>query len=548
MSPMGQYLSPGVYMEEVDKGSKPIEAVGTAICSFVGFAATGPVGCPTFIASWTQFVDTFGGFLPDAYLAHSVYGFFNNGGTKCYITRLPGPEQLDIASDGRRRAAPLQITMPTATVPNASGGISQALLLRPKDDAQTGEDIRIEIGAAGGDPAPADQVKVTIQRGERREEFDNLTVGARGPRARNIDTILQRESRLVTAELGQATNLTDLLPRHGTYNLTNIPSGAGLQTIAAPALDEMKGDAAERTGVAGLEVLDDATMVCFPDIMSPRVLRRFGMDGVLALQEAMITHCSNMRDRVAIIDAPPKLDVLNRTGKIEMMKPQEIKEWRLNSPFDSSYAALYYPWLKVANPFAGMDGQPTLIEVPPSGHMAGLYARIDGTRGVHKAPANEIAQGAVGLAYQVSKNEQDILNPIGINCIRAFPGRGIRVWGARTLSSDPSWRYVNVRRLFIMVEQSIKNGTQWVVFEPNDMDLWERVKRNVSAFLTMVWRDGALFGETPEASFYVKCDAETNPVEARDLGMMTCEIGICPVKPAEFVIFRVSQWAGEAAG
>jgi phage tail sheath protein FI len=300
------------------------------------------------------------------------------------------------------------------------------------------------------------------------------------------------------------------------------------------SLDDLKGEAADRTGVNGLEVLDDCTMVCFPDIMAPRVVNKFGNDGIVALQEAVLTHCGNMKDRFAILDAP------------RGMKPQQIKEWRLKSPFDSSYGALYSPWIKIANPFATGPND-MLMEVPPSGHMAGLYARVDGVRGVHKAPGNETVQGAIGLEYQVSKNEQDVLNPIGINCIRAFPGRGIRVWGARTLSSDPSWRYINVRRLFIMVEQSIKNGTQWVVFEPNDMSLWERVKRNVSAFLTLVWRDGALFGATPDASFYVKCDAELNTVETRDLGMFICEIGICPVKPAEFVIFRVSQWSGEAA-
>lgn len=534
MSPMGQYLSPGVYMEEVDKGSKPIEAVGTAIASFVGFAAAGPIGCPTFVTSWTQFTETFGGFLSDAYLAHAVYGFFNNGGSKCYITRLPGLDQLDLATDGRR-AAP-RLTMPTLALAGASGTLSEAVRLVPKDEGQTGETITVEVGPASGDPAPTDQVKVTVRRGETREEFDNLTIGARGPRARNLDSILQRESKLVTAELSQAANLADLLPRHGVYSITNIPTGQALATAGSAelSLNDLKGNADDRTGVNGLEVLDDCTMVCFPDIMSPRVLNKYGMDGVVALQEAMITHCANMKDRFAILDAPQGL------------KPQQIKQWRLDSPFDSSYAALYYPWIKVANPFA-TGSSDMLIEVPPCGHMAGLYARVDGTRGVHKAPANEIVQGAVGLGYQVSKNEQDVLNPIGINCIRAFPGRGIRVWGARTLSSDPSWRYINVRRLFIMVEQSIKNGTQWVVFEPNDMDLWERVKRNVSAFLTMVWRDGALFGETPEASYYVKCDAETNPIEARDLGMMTCEIGICPVKPAEFVIFRVSQWSGESA-
>ncbi|HKU52533.1 MAG TPA: phage tail sheath C-terminal domain-containing protein, partial [Nitrospira sp.] len=192
----------------------------------------------------------------------------------------------------------------------------------------------------------------------------------------------------------------------------------------------------------------------------------------------------------------------------------------------------------------GKNGRTRLV--PPSGHMAGVYARTDGTRGVHKAPANEVVRGALGLEVQVTKGEHDLLNPVGVNVIRSFPGRGIRIWGGRTLSSDASWRYINVRRLFNMIEESIENGTQWVVFEPNDDFLWGRVRRDVRAFLTMVWRTGALFGATPDQAFYVKCDAETNPPEARDLGQLVVEIGISPVKPAEFVIFRVSQWNGDS--
>jgi phage tail sheath protein FI len=177
--------------------------------------------------------------------------------------------------------------------------------------------------------------------------------------------------------------------------------------------------------------------------------------------------------------------------------------------------------------------------------MAGVYARTDSTRGVHKAPANELVRACIGLGVNVTKGEHDLLNPIGVNVIRSFPGRGIRIWGARTLSSDASWRYINVRRLFNMVEESIERGTQWVVFEPNDPFLWSRVTRDVSSFLRMVWRSGALFGLAPENAFYVKCDAETNPPEARDLGQLVVEIGMAPVKPAEFVIFRISQWQPE---
>ena len=210
--------------------------------------------------------------------------------------------------------------------------------------------------------------------------------------------------------------------------------------------------------------------------------------------------------------------------------------------YDSKYAALYYPWIEVMDP---LRNQPMMI--PPSGHVAGIWCRTDSSRGVHKAPANEVVLGSNGLAFQVTQAEQGGLNQVGINCIRSFPGRGIRVWGARTLSSDPEWRYLNVRRLFNYVEKSILQGTNWVVFEPNDPKLWDSVKRTVTMFLRRVWRDGALFGRQPAQAFFVKCDEENNPPENRDAGILTVEIGIAPVEPAEFVVFRLSQLADGAA-
>ena len=301
--------------------------------------------------------------------------------------------------------------------------------------------------------------------------------------------------------------------------------------LAAPKAAEFNGDVAARTGVDGLEVLDDVTMVVVPDLMTTMPGEKLDLEMVKAVQTQMIAHCERCGDRVAILDTPPN------------MTPQEVKTWRMETTgFDSSYAAMYYPWIKVSDPATDK-----IISVPPSGYIAGVWARNDTTRGVHKAPANEVVSLAVGLDYQTTKGEQDTLNPNGVNCIRAFPGRGIRVWGARTLSSDPAWRYINVRRLYNYVEKSIENGTQWVVFEPNDRALWSRVDRDITAFLRGVWRDGALFGNTPSEAFYVKVDDELNPPESRDLGRLIIEIGMCPVKPAEFVIFRISQWAGPNA-
>jgi phage tail sheath protein FI len=333
--------------------------------------------------------------------------------------------------------------------------------------------------------------------------------------------------KFVVLEAPEEKTPADLMPRAQEQSLM-----IDKKYLPATTSSEFQGEVEKRTGVGGLEVLDDVTMLVIPDLMTVMPGEKLDLAMVKGVQSMMIAHCEHMGDRVAILDCPPDLT------------PQEVKQWRMDvTGFDSSYAAMYYPWIEVMDP---VTNQP--IAVPPSGHVAGLWARSDNTRGVHKAPANEVLQGAIGLSFQLTKGEQDTLNPFGINCIRSFPGRGIRVWGARTLSSNPSWRYINVRRLFNYVEKSIENGTQWVVFEPNDRRLWARVRRDASAFLKTVWRDGALFGSTPEEAFYVKCDDELNPPESRDLGRLIIEIGMSPVKPAEFVIFRISQWAGNDNG
>ncbi len=335
------------------------------------------------------------------------------------------------------------------------------------------------------------------------------------------------QSKLIKLEeIGQAAAM-ERRPASGMMTLNGSASSTAVQLTP----DDYVGDAADRTGFGGLEAIDPVTMVSVPDLMAAYQAGALDLEGVQAVQLAMIAHCESMGDRVAILDAPPGLNA------------QQVQEWRMDKAgYDSKYAALYWPWVRVFDPLSGQNRY-----VPPSGHMAGIWGRSDDTRGVHKAPANEVVRGAISLETQITKSEHDLLNPAGINCIRSFPGRGIRVWGARTLSSDPAWRYLNIRRLFNYLEESILEGTQWVVFEPNDLDLWQRIKRTISAFLLRLWRDGALFGATPEQAFYVKCDAETNPPEVVDAGQVVVEIGIAPVKPAEFVIFRIAQFSGGAA-
>jgi hypothetical protein len=407
------YLSPGVYIEEVDRGTKPIEAVGTSTAAFVGESSVGPTNEAVLVTNWAQYARIFGDFSHSTFLAHAVYGFFNNGGTKAFICNV----------------SPKTVTPEQA------------------QKEQEKKDQEAKKAAEAGKPAPA----------------------AAAPAA-------------------------------------PAPSNPALFI----GKDEGPG---RRTGLNVFNDISEINLVMAPGQSDP------------AIQDAVISHCENNKYRFAILDAAEEL---GKDGIAKMPKPR-----------DSQYAAYYFPWIQVYDPEKGN------IFVPPSGHMAGIYARSDSERGVHKAPANEIVRGALGLRYNITRPEQDFLNPRGINCIRNMGDRGIRVWGARTISSDPSWRYINVRRLFLMIEQSIEIGTQWVVFEPNDQNLWKRVSRDLTAFLLRIYNSGALMGKTPEEAFYVKCDSETNPPEVVDAGQMVCEIGIAPVKPAEFVIFRIGQMAGQ---
>ncbi|TWD79397.1 hypothetical protein FB561_0455 [Kribbella amoyensis] len=499
---MPSYLSPGVYVEEVSSGSKPIEGVGTAVAAFVGFAERGPVDEPVLVTNWTQFTQTFGQFVEGALLAHAVYGYFLNGGGSAYVVRVggdPGQPAGQAARNGRFE------------LPSRGQGKPLALRAAPAVPADQPLSVEVQEASEGGD----ETFKLVIRSGPDEEVYDNVST-RRGPA--NVVTAL-RKSKWVVAEETKAGTVA--VPEVGVHPVV-LPDER--RTVA---VDDYVGDTDERTGFSGLEAVDDVTMLCVPDLMTAYQSGALDLDGVKAVQLAMIAHCELMSDRVAILDPPPG------------MRPQQVKDWRLNvAGYDSKYATLYWPWVKVADPRSGRP-----MVVPPSGHVAGIWARNDDTRGVHKAPANEVVRGVLELDASMTRRDHDQLNPIGVNCLRFFPGQGIRVWGARTLSSDAEWRYLNVRRLFNYLEKSVLNSTQWVVFEPNDEFLWTSVERIIAMFLRRVWRSGALFGRTPEEAFYVKCDAENNPPENRDAGILTVDIGVAPVKPAEFVVFRLSQFA-----
>ncbi|MEQ9498994.1 MAG: phage tail sheath C-terminal domain-containing protein [Deltaproteobacteria bacterium] len=313
-----------------------------------------------------------------------------------------------------------------------------------------------------------------------------------------------------------------------------LNGGKNLYVVNVGAIDRLD------AGLEALGRIDEIAIVAAP-----------GATGAAAY-ESLLGHCERLEDRVAILDAP--LDVPDLRALTEVAtegappadddaEPVPAGGLRPRNS-DRGFGAFYFPWVGVRDPLATTR---QVVFTPPSGHVAGIYARSDGERGVHKAPANEGVRGALSLSYRVSREEQGILNDNGVNCIRFFTREGIRVWGGRTLAPAASeWRYINVRRLFNMIEESIAESTRWVVFEPNDQSLWKSIRRDVTAFLMRLWRDGALRGATPEQAFFVQCDEETNPPEVIDAGQVVTVIGLAPVKPAEFIIFRIGQTAAGA--
>lgn len=349
--------------------------------------------------------------------------------------------------------------------------------------------------------------------GQPDETFENLSMDSR--HSRYFSKIATSNS--VTVRLPDTPSMA-IPPDNRPAVLAASPlSGGTADNLSAISSSHYS------AGINALVRVDDVNILCIPDRTDTTV------------QQAMITHCENMGDRFAILDPSSNAPPFGAGSILDQRKNLESKR---------GYAALYYPMLYIADPQGG-NGQTILI--PPSGHMAGVYARSDAQRGVHKAPANEIIKGALKLERKLTDTEQGEVNVEGVNVLRVFPNRARPyVWGARTTApaAEAPWRYINVRRLFLFIEESIQEGIQWAVFEPNDLALWEKLKRTISEFLTRVWRSGGLFGATPDEAFYVKCDEELNPSYVRALGQVFVEIGIAPVRPAEFIIIRIGMWEG----
>ena len=540
---MAEYLSPGVYVEEIDNGPRSIEGVGTSTAGFVGMAEKGPViGAPELVTNFNSFLRIYGGFLSEfthgeyRFLAHAVEQFFINGGTRCYVMRV-APDDAKAAtkkqgfitatavnpgkwgnkiivsfSQTTKRKLQLmeKISDTTYRAKNAEGIREGDIIVFEKEfNTVTGVFDR-EITFAN--PFKADVVDaelmpkkilylvetdMTIRYQDQIENYPgiNFIEGS-------ADYVVDRAERseiatIAVGALPKSINpLAEIFEKETTnlsFNLEGGTDGSISKVNAGTFIGLDKGPG-QRTGIQSFLENSIVSMMAVPGVTIPEV------------QVALVAHCENLGSRFAVLDMPEKLS-----------KPKDLIEFR--SLIDSTYAAMYHPWVQVFDRSANKSSY-----IPPSGSVLGVYSRTDINRGVHKAPANETV-ACTGLSINYTKAEQDILNPEGVNLIRT-----------------------HVRRLFIFVEESIKASTNWVVFEPNDSMLWSRVSLTVASFLDSLWRAGMLAGDSAAEAFFVEIGTNTMSRDDIENGRLICNIGIAPTKPAEFVIFRISQFTAEAAG
>lgn len=563
---MAEYLSPGVYVEEFDSSPRAIEGVGTSTGGFVGMTVKGPtIGAPSLVTSFADFQRQFGGFLSEythgeyRYLAYSVEQFFANGGTRCYISRVV-PEDASLATAKKgilsMRAANEGKWGNRILVSLMATNRKKMQLLKKESDnifvAKSVDGFRegdvVEFAGEfnriagifdntvtfekpfGADPVDTAivpknvvfsvEMDVTIRSDSDVETFTGVTLN---PTSTNYLARKLAASRLVVATVepnDDIDNPVSVILGKGVLSGTISFAGGSdgtMEAVNAGVFIGIDNGPGQRTGIQAFLENDSVSIIAVPGITIPEVV------------VALVSHCENEKNRFAVLDIPQEL---RKTG--------DIIEYR--NMIDSTYAAMYHPWIQVYDRVAKKPAY-----IPPSGAVMGVYSRTDVSRGVHKAPANETI-ACTGLSVNYTTGEQDILNPAGVNLIRALPGQGIRIWGARTASSNSAFKYVNIRRLFIFVEQSIRMSTNWVVFEPNNSSLWARVQMTVSSFLESMFRAGMLAGDSPAEAFYVNIGTSTMSQDDIMNGRLICEIGIAPSRPAEFVIFRVTQFTAGAAG
>ncbi len=574
---MAEYLAPGVYVEEFDSGVKAMEGVGTSTAGFVGLAERGPtVGRPVLLTSFADYQRRFGGYLSELafgkyrFLPNCVEQFFTNGGSTCYVMRVApadaaaakspdGPISAE-AADGGAWGNALRVTLTRSvrakTQIMASPGEKQ-YTLKSAGGFRPGDIVAFQAAAEEGaePPAPvyrkivsANGSTVTLDEALEDAVDDALvpkkTLSACGvdlragwedqeeaysgcslnPAAPDYLPDLTAKSTLIKLTLTLEDKADDLLTllgaAAGADDLSLTFSGGAdgsMDQVDAGTFNGQDPGPGKRTGVKAFLELSDVSIMAVPGVTDPNV------------QANLIAHCEGLASRFAVLDAP-----LDTTGVDELNAHR--------GAYDTSYAALYAPWVRVYDPLLKRP-----VFLPPSGSICGVYARTDIQRGVHKAPANEVIRSCTGLSVAYNEAEQGKLNPNGVNLIRTLPGQGIRVWGARTCSSDGNWKYVNVRRLFIFLEESIRKNTGWAVFEPNDEVLWSRVKGTINSFLETQRRNGALMGATPDEAYYVNVGRTTMSQDDILNGRLICEIGVAPVRPAEFVIFRITQKMQDAS-
>ena len=596
---MAEYLSPGVYVEEYDSGATPMQGVSTSTAGFIGLAERGPViGQPQRITSFAEYRRIYGGYLSAAdygsarFLPYAVEQFFINGGSRAYIMRVaPENAKTGVAQTGVleiKAASPgawadnMRVTVapsykaktqvfsvngadlvlknadgffPGDTVELFDGSKSAYATVKSVLDTTVTLDAPCTLNVADTTVGTAKYIRtceitITARLDETVETFENLSLRAD---ALNYAPIRTAKSDLIRVEVLQVPASASAAPAPAKANgkddkdkkeapapapaapksagvtpyekcggtgesMVLILSGGSNGSMGGVTPDVYLGKddgPGRRTGLQAFQENSHVSIMAMPGVTMPEV------------QAGLIAFCERRMSMFAILDVPQ-----------DLKKPGDVANFR--DMYDSTYAAMYHPWLQMYD-----AGAKRSDFFPPSGAMAGVYARSDNEKGVHKAPANEIVQGCTGLSCNYNNAEQDMLNPMGVNLIRAFPGRGIRVWGARTISSNGLWKYLNVRRLFIYIEESIRANTNWVVFEPNSETLWGRVTRTISSFLATCWRDGALAGSSPDQAFFVECGPTTMTQDDIDNGRLICQIGIAPVKPAEFVIFRITQKTAE---
>lgn len=561
---MAEYLSPGVYVEEYDSSPRSIEGVGTSTAGFVGMAVKGPtIGAPSLVTNFADYQRQFGGFLTEytheeyRYLAYAVEQYFANGGTRCFISRVV-PENATIATasegiismraanEGKwgNRILVSFVTTNKRKLQLVKKDADRVYVAKTVDGFREGDLVefagsvnRIEMifentitfendfGADAVDTALIPktlvyslEMDVVIRYESEVETFTGLSLNPTSP---NFIAKKLSASQIVVATVEPCyTLINPVAAIFGKDKVTGTLAFSGgsdgtMDAVNAGVFIGEDGGPGQRTGIQSFIENNIVSILAVPGITIPEVI------------VSLIAHCENEKSRFAVIDVPQ-----------ELVKTGDIIEYR--SIIDSTYAAMYHPWIQVYDRATKKPGF-----IPPSGAVCGVYSRTDVTRGVHKAPANETVN-CTGLSVNYTAGEQDILNPVGVNLIRALPGQGIRIWGARTASSNSAFKYVNVRRLFIFVEQSIKANTNWVVFEPNNSSLWARVQMTVSAFLDNLFRAGMLSGDSPSEAFFVEIGPSTMSQDDILNGRLICNIGIAPSRPAEFVIFRVTQFTSEA--